>query len=126
MALLCVVNAVIKGHHVYKTNFAIGSTFKCNLEPENQHSETAVVVLMGDTVVGHVPEGICQPFYKLLESEIVGSIDCVLQGPPQSAAEGTWSIGGGVELPCKYLLYGPIENKKAARVEIRRAIAKLQ
>ena len=126
MSLLCVVNAVIKGHHVYRTDFPIGTVFSCEMEPDNRHSESAVVVRMGNTVVGHVPEGVCQPFFKLLHSDTVSYIKCSLEGLPQGAAEGTWTAGGGVELPCKYMLYGPMENKKEARLEIKKAFAKLQ
>ena len=126
MSQLCVVNAVIKGHHVYQTEFPIGSIFKCLQEPNNQHSNTAVIVLKGDRVIGHVPEGLCQPFFQLLATKLVDHIDCILQGLPQNAAGGVWKLGGGVELPCKYIIFGPNANKKTVRLEIRKAIAKLQ
>ena len=34
-------------------------------------------------------------------------------GPPRSAAIGTWTVGGGIELPCNYVMHGrPIAHFK--------------
>ena len=32
---LCIINATIKGHHVYQTNFPVGTKFTCYMDQEN-------------------------------------------------------------------------------------------
>ena len=32
---LCIINATIKGHHVYQTNFPVGTKFTCYMGQEN-------------------------------------------------------------------------------------------
>ena len=63
---LCVVNAPIKGHHVCQTDYAVGTRFQCFKDAKNRHSDTAVVVEKADSIVGHVPEGLCQSFFSIL------------------------------------------------------------
>ena len=56
---LCVINGPIKGHHVYQTDYPVGTRFQCFKDSRNRHSDTAVVVKKADSIVGHVPEGLC-------------------------------------------------------------------
>ena len=126
MEKLCVVNAMIKGHHVYQTNFEVGTSFICEIEPNNQHSDTAIVVLKDLTVIGHVPEGLCQPFHHMLANNTVDSIRCILTGQAVKSSLGTWTCGGGIELPCTYMLFGRKEMKKEVRACVRQALAKLK
>ena len=39
-------------------------------------------------------------------SEKKSSINAVPTGEPRNAPEGTWVLGGGIEIPCKYHIYG--------------------
>ena len=34
-------------------------------------------------------------------------IKAIITGEKRRAPEGTWVLGGGIELPCTYYLYGP-------------------
>ena len=39
-------------------------------------------------------------------------MDSEVTGDPRTAPEGKWVTGGGIEIPCKYRLYGPKSVKK--------------
>ena len=40
-------------------------------------------------------------------------------GDPRPALEGKWVISGGIEILCKYRLYGPKNVKKEVRAAIK-------
>ena len=61
------IKSVIEGHHVYRACYAVGNKLDCFLEPENEHSDCAIIVNKGDTTVGHIPEGLCQPLTQLFK-----------------------------------------------------------
>ena len=44
--------------------------------------------------------------YPLLEDGRIERISGKVIGCTRPAPEGTWMTGGGIELPCKYKLYG--------------------
>ena len=39
-------------------------------------------------------------------------MDSEVTGDPRPVPEGKWVICGGIEIPCKYRLYGPKSVKK--------------
>lgn len=123
---LCIINAPIKGHHVYHTSYPVGTRFSCLKDPRNRHSNTAVVVKKEDTVVGHVPEGLCGALFSILSCFPGVSIDCVSTGVPCGASQGTWTTGGGIEIPGKYIIYGKQEHKKEICLKVKKALSKLQ
>ena len=45
-------------------------------------------------------------------------MEAVVNGEPRDALEGTWTLGGGVEIPCIYNLYGDKINKRYVRKEL--------
>ena len=45
-------------------------------------------------------------------------MDSEVTGDPRPAPEGKWVIGGGIEIPCKYKLYG----LKIVKKEVRAAL----
>ena len=49
------------------------------------------------------------------------SIEAIVTGEPRSAPEGTWVIGGGIETPCKYLIYADKKLKSKIRTMLRKA-----
>ena len=59
------VKCVIKGHHVYRITYSCGTNLDCFFEPDNQHSDSAIIVKKGDNTVGHIPEGLCQSLTHL-------------------------------------------------------------
>ena len=36
-------------------------------------------------------------------------------GSPRDAPEGKWVLGGGIEIPCTYKVYGRIDQKSCLR-----------
>lgn len=48
------IKSVIKGHHVYRVSYTCGTKLDCFLEPENQHSDSAIIVKKEGTTVGHI------------------------------------------------------------------------
>ena len=86
------------------------------MEPGNPHSpsDSAFVVKtrvectdMKEAVVGHIPEPLAPILGPMLKDETVHSIVAKITGEKRGAPEGVWVQGGGIELPCKYFVYGP-------------------
>ena len=48
------IKSVIKGYHVYRVCYSVGTKHNCFLEPENEHSDCAIIVQTGDTTVYHL------------------------------------------------------------------------
>lgn len=110
MALMCVakVTSRVKGHHAFNYPYKVGDEFLCEIETTNQHSENAIAVLKGNKdVVGHVPEALAAILYPLIKTWKIWKVTVVITGQHRKAPEGTWVLGGGIELPCTYFLYGP-------------------
>lgn len=119
------VNSVIKGHHVYRISYACGTELDCFLEPKNEHIDFAIVVKKGDTTVGHIPEGLCQPLTQLFMDGSIVQIKLVITGQPRSAREGTFVPGRGLEIPCSYLLFRPRDKKGLVHLVLKQQIQKL-
>ena len=48
-------------------------------------------------------------------------VNATISGEKRKVAEQTWVIiGGGIEIPCKYFLYGPVIHKTFLRNELRK------
>ena len=109
----------VKGFHAYKKQVDIGTKLHCELEPENSLCKKAIIVKTkeGDTV-GHVPDLLVHA----LAPEIIVSIETIVTGEPRSAPEGSWVIGGGIETPCKYLIYADKKLKSKIRTMLRKAL----
>ena len=55
-----------------------------------------------------------------LKKEIVLSIETEVNGHSRDVAEGKWTLGGGIEVPCIYRFYGP----KKSKAEFRNKLSK--
>lgn len=64
----------------------------------------------GDAIVGHVTEGLCQPFFHMLKEGTATEIKLIATGEPRPSAVGTFVQGGGIEISCPYKVYGHREN----------------
>ena len=120
---LAKIKSVIKGHHVYRSCSEAGDTVTCTLGPENVHSRNAIKVLAQEEIVGHVPELLA----KVLAPEFAQTIQSMegeVTEPPRDAPEGKWVLGGGIEIPCTYKIYGMKEKRKKLRKKIRDAMFK--
>ena len=104
----------VKGHREYTYNYQVGEKFNCFKENINFHSRNAIIVKsLG--VMGHVPEGLVKILYPLLENGRIERISGKVIGCARPAPEGTWATGGGIELPCKYKLYGKRKDKDVVK-----------
>ena len=110
----------MKGYHVFRTGGA-GETFSCEREPHNPHSEAAIVVKLetDSTVIGHVPNRLAIVLAQLLDCGMVTRITGTITDRPRSAPEGVWAVGGGVELPCEYVLHGAKKDHSSVRTALR-------
>ena len=62
------------------------------------HSEAAIKVKLNTdgSLIGHVPNSLAAVLAPLLDSSAVISVTGTITGPPRSAPEGVWSVGGGL------------------------------
>ena len=118
MANLCVAKILsrVKGHHVYQYN-TVGEDFSCEMEPSNIYSKNPIAVKEKNSnkIVGHIPEPLSKILYPLMKSWKVYEITCTITGPSKKAPEGTWVLGGRIQVPCRYFLYGPKIRKREVR-----------
>ncbi len=91
----------------------------CERELANSYSAVAIVVKRGRQVIGHVPERLAEILTPMLEDGRLRRIDGWITGPERPAPEGVWRTGGGIELPCCYVLHGLKENRKGVRGSLR-------
>ena len=108
----------IKGFHAYKKQVDVGTKLHGELEPENSLCRKAIVKTKEGDTVGHVPDLLVHA----LAPEIIVSIETIVTGEPRSAPEGSWVIGGGIETPCKYLIYADKKLKSKIRTMLRKAL----
>ena len=119
MANLCVakISSRVKGHHEYQYNYTVGEDFSSAMEASNIYSNNAIAVKEKNSnkIVGHIPEPLAKILYSLMKSRKIYEITCIITGQSKKVPEGTWVLGGGIELPCRYFLYGPKIRKREVR-----------
>ena len=119
MANLCVakISSRVKGHHEYQYNYTVGEDFSSAMEASNIYSKNAIAVKEKNSnkIVGHIPEPLAKILYSLMKSRKIYEITCIITGQSKKVPEGTWVLGGGIELPCRYFLYGPKIRKREVR-----------
>ena len=85
------------------------------------HSNTAIkVVGNANETVGDIPDGLSKVVAPALKKEIVLSVEAEVTGHSRDAAEGKWTLGGGIEVPCIYRFYG----SKKSKAEFRNKLSK--
>ena len=95
----------------------------CEREAHNLHSKAAIKVKLDTdgSVIGHVPDGLAAVLAPLLDSGTVTSVTGTITRPPRPASEGVWAVGGGIELPCEYVLHGATKDRSHVRTALRRS-----
>ena len=111
-------NSRVKGHHVFSRDIGRGGSFVCEREHINANSDVAIVAKRSQ-VIGQVPERLAKILTPMLEDGRLRKIDGWITGPECPVPEGTWSTGGGIELPCCYVLHGIKESRKDVRKSSR-------
>ena len=92
----------------------------CTIEPDNKHSDNAIVLKSGnDNIVGHVLKTLAKTLFNFMKSQQIEIMDVEVTGNPRPAPEGKCVIGGGIEIPSKYRLYGPKSVKKQVRAALK-------
>ena len=112
----------MKGHHVYRTAFVVGAEFICEREPRNRHSDWAIAVKKPGSgeVTGHVPDDLARVLFPLLTSGKILSMTSEVTGLSKAAEEGVWVQGGGIVIPCTYVLRGKKLDRSHVRSELRK------
>ena len=112
----------VKGFHADKKQVDIGTKLQCALESENSLYKKALIVKTkeGDTV-GHNPDLLTDAPTPEISGGNIVFIEAIVTGEPRSAPEGTRVIGGGIEAPCKYLIYTDKKLKSKIRTLLRKA-----
>ena len=110
----------MKGYHVFQTGRPRES-FLCKREGHNPYSKVAIVVKIDNSVIGHVPDRLAVVLARLLDSGWVANITGTITGPPRSSPDGVWTVGGGIELPCEYVLHGAKQHRSLVRTALRQA-----
>ena len=91
----------------------------------NRHSKgkNAIVVKKPDedTVLGHVPDALSQIICPMLKDGTIERMTGEITEEERKAPEGTCVLGGGIELPCSYFIYGNRKNKADVRRKLRKA-----
>ena len=114
-------DSCVKGHHIYRTHFVVGALFVCEREPGNYHSDWTIMVRKrSGEIVGHVPDDLAQVLFPLRTSGTLQLLECELTEMRKAAEEGVWVQGGGIVIPCTYILYGKKEDKVYIRKEMRK------
>ena len=79
----------IKGDHAYRFGVKVGDSLLCTTEPDNKHSDNAILVKSGnDDIVGHVPETLAKKLFNFMKTQQIEIIDSEVTGNPRPAPEG--------------------------------------
>ena len=120
MELARLKNSRVKGHHVFNSESRPGDSFTCAREPSNPHSSDAIIVKLSDgSSVGHVPDPLARVLASMLDGGEIERLKRIITGVARSAPEGVWVPGGGIELPCEYVLYGAQKDRDNVRQTLR-------
>ena len=98
-----------KGHHAYNHDYLVSEELICEFEYKYSHNSIEVKSKNKDVTIGHVPEPLAAILFPLRKAWKVYEIQ-----------EGTWVLGGGIEIPCKFTIIGPKIRKKNYRKELRK------
>ena len=112
-ALLAKISSRIKGRHVYNYTYTIGERITCEMEDNNQMSKNAISIYSSlNEKIGHVPETLAIKLTPLWKDWSISEITGKITG---SAPEGTWTQGGGIEIPSIYNIVGDKQHKVKVR-----------
>ena len=106
----------------------MGDKFTCCRS--NQGSKASIVAKLdrNGIVVGHIPQLLSKRLAILLDSKEGIKITGTITDLPREAPGGRWVRGGGLELPCEYVIRGKKEHRTAvaeALEEVRRVCVRV-
>ena len=84
------------------------------------YSSHVIIVNYKDNTVGYVPDALAQKLVPLLETSMIVFIwkRSSRESPETPSLKENGRLGGGVEIPCIYNLYGDKINKRYIRKEL--------
>ena len=113
----------VKGHHEYQYCYQVGEKFCCYQQPGNFYSRHAIIVKSRNKkTIGHIPNGLANLLNELMAEGKIKRIDGKITGEARSAPEGTYSQGGGIELPCYYKIYGNNDCKSFVKSALKKGL----
>ena len=68
-------------------------------------SQDAIIVKCNGSNVGHVPDPLARVLAPMMDHGEIAHMDGTITGLPRSPPEGVWTRGGGIDIPCEYVLY---------------------
>ena len=124
MALAChaVLISRIKGHHAHNHDYFFGEELISELEFTNKYSHNSIEVKSKnkDVTVGHFPKALAAILFPLRKAWKVYEIQAKITEKSRRAPEGTWVLGGRIEIPCQYTIIEPKIHRKNCRKELRK------
>ena len=96
-------DSYIRGYHAYmdRWEYEVGEVLPLRREPDNEVDVNSVAIMKDEEIVRHVPFNLTRLISQFLQRDVnVGFVEVTGERVNQGA-------GYGVELPCKYRLYGP-------------------
>ena len=97
------ISSYLRGYHAYMNiwNPLVGDdALFCRKENANVHDAHAVAIIVGNNIVGHVPENICGFFWRFLSLPQT-TIRAEVVGPRVNRG-----AGHGLEIPVRYIFQG--------------------
>ena len=84
------------------------------MELQNLHSKNAIVVktIESEEKEDHVPGSLGQVLAPMMWFGEIASVDSVCTGEARNAPKGRWVLGGEIEIPYIYYVYGCKKKKK--------------
>ena len=105
-----------------REEYTVGEELIRELETKDRYSRNAIAVkTRNKDLVGHVPESLAAILFPLVKQWKIYEINVEITGKSRRAPEGTWVLGGGIELPCKYTILGPKIHRKYTREKMKNA-----
>ena len=105
-ALLAKISSRIKCHHVYNYTYTIGERITCEMEDNNPMSKNEISVYPSlNEKIGHVSKTLAIKLTPLWKDGSISEITGKITNRARSAPEGTWTQGGGIEIPCNITLW---------------------
>ena len=71
-------------------------------------------------MTGHVPEALASKLFTLMQELKLYKVSAIISGEKRKAPKGTWVVGGGIEISCKRVLFGPVIHKAFVCNEFRK------
>ena len=96
----------------------------CEREHINAYSDIAIVAKRRSQMIEHIPEKLAKILTTILEDGQLKKIDGCITEPKRPVPESIWRTGGGIELPCCYILHRLKESRKDVRKCLRDSSSK--